>query len=105
MSRSQVRQIEYIFGAIPLAGRTPTIGRLCMGACKDPRLTYLNELGYNVVRLPSKLIAPLGIIGRDSKSRTWLGTLEKTWKTDAPVPAIGAPQEVGDIKGQKTSEL
>ena len=76
-----------------------------MGACKDPRLTYLNDLGYNVVRLPRKGIVPLGVIGRDNKSKTWLGTLDQIWKTDLTVPVPGAPNEVGDLKGQKTSDL
>jgi hypothetical protein len=30
-----------------------------MGICKDPRLTYLNDLGYDVIRLPRRGIAPL----------------------------------------------
>jgi hypothetical protein len=76
-----------------------------MGTCKDPRLTYLNDLGYNVVRLPRKGIVPLGVIGRDNKSKTWLGTLDQIWKTDLTVPVPAAPNEVGDLKGQKTSDL
>jgi hypothetical protein len=76
-----------------------------MGACKDPRLTFLNDLGYNVVRLPRKGIVPLGVIGRDKKSKTWLGTIDQIWKTDLPVPAPGTPNKVGDLEGQKTSEL
>ena len=76
-----------------------------MGDCKDPRLTFLNDLGYNVVRLPRKGIVPLGVIGRDNKSKTWLGTIDQIWKTNLPVPVPGSPNSVGDLKGQKTSDL
>jgi hypothetical protein len=76
-----------------------------MGTCKDPRLTFLNDLGYNVVRFPRKGIVPLGVIGLDQKSKTWLGTLDQIWKTEVAVPAPGVPNEVGDLKGEKTSDL
>jgi hypothetical protein len=62
-----------------------------MGLCKDPRLTYLNDEGYNVVRLPRKGITPLGIIGRDHKSKTWLGTLDQIWRSEVPVPKTRRP--------------
>lgn len=76
-----------------------------MGSCKDPRLTYLNDLGYNVVRLPRKGIVPLGVIGRDHKSRSWLGTLDQIWTTTEPVPAPGPPNTVAGLNGQKSSDL
>ncbi len=76
-----------------------------MGICKDPRLTYLNELGYNVVRLPRKGIVPLGIIGSDNDSKSWLGTLDQIWHSEVPPPAPGTPQTVSGLTGQKTSDL
>lgn len=76
-----------------------------MGLCKDPRLTYLNELGYNVVRLPRKGILPLGVIGNDNDSKSWLGTLDQIWQTDVAPPKPGAPQTVSGLAGQKTSDL
>ena len=76
-----------------------------MGMCKDPRLTYLNDAGYNVVRLPRKGIVPLGVIGRDSNSKSWLGTLDKIWQTNEPVPNPGAPQPVAALTGARTSDI
>src|ERR1700722_5255378 len=32
---------------------------------KDPSVTYLNKLGYNVVKLPRTGIEPMDVIGRD----------------------------------------
>ena len=60
--------------------------------CHDPRLTYLNDLGYNVVRLPRKGINPLGVLGRDGKSLSYLGTLDQIWRvrTRLQSPAIQA---------------
>jgi hypothetical protein len=76
-----------------------------MAACTDPRLTYLNHLGYNVVRLPRKGIVPLGVIGRDGKAKSWLGTLDQIWDTTAAVPAAGPPQPVAGLQGTKTNDL
>ncbi|HEV8443700.1 MAG TPA: hypothetical protein VGQ27_09475 [Steroidobacteraceae bacterium] len=76
-----------------------------MGACKDPRLTYLNDQGYNVVRLPRKGIVPLGVIGRDGNARNWLGTIDQIWTSPVPVPKPGDPQPAAGIKGTKTSDL
>jgi hypothetical protein len=76
-----------------------------MGACKDPRLTYLNDFGYNVVRLPRRGIGPLGVIGRDDRSRSWLGTLDQIWTSPLPVPTPGEPQPVSGLQGSKTSDL
>lgn len=76
-----------------------------MGLCKDPRLTYLNDEGYNVVRLPRKGITPLGIIGHDHKSKTWLGTLDQIWRSELPVPKPGDPQPTAGITGKATSDI
>jgi hypothetical protein len=76
-----------------------------MGLCKDPRLTYLNDRGYSVVRLPRQGIVPLGIIGRDHTIKNWLGSLDQIWRSEVPVPAVSAPQVVGAINGQKTSDI
>jgi hypothetical protein len=76
-----------------------------MGLCKDPRLTFLNDLGYNVVRLPRQGIRPLGVIGQDHKSRLWLGTLDQIWQSETKAPAPGPPSPMGGIKGQKTSDM
>jgi hypothetical protein len=76
-----------------------------MRPCKDPRLTYLNDQGYCVLRLPRKGIVPLGIIGRAGNTKNWLGTLDQIWKSEAPVPVVGAPQTVSNLAGGKTSDI
>jgi hypothetical protein len=76
-----------------------------MAFCKDPRLTYLNESGFNVVRLPRKGIVPLGVIGRDHKAKIWLGTLDQIWSSDVPAPTPGAPQPAAGVSGTKTSDI
>jgi hypothetical protein len=76
-----------------------------MGFCKDPRLTYLNDSGYNVLRLPRRGITPLGVLGRDHKTKNWLGTLDQIWKSEVPAPTAGAPQPVAPLSGAKTSDI
>jgi hypothetical protein len=76
-----------------------------MGLCQDPRLTYLNDKGFNVVKLPRAGIVPLGVIGRDSKSKEWLGTLDQIWKSDEPVPHPSEPKAAAGLTGQKTSDI
>jgi hypothetical protein len=74
-------------------------------ACKDPRLTWLNDFGYNVVRLPRRGIVPLGVIGQDGTAKNWLGTLDQIWTSEAPVPSPAKPQPVAALNGTKTSDL
>lgn len=76
-----------------------------MGVCNDPRLTYLNHLGYNVVRLPRKGIVPLGVIGRDGKSKSWLGTIDTIWQSPTPPPTPGEAQAVAGVQGSRTNDL
>jgi hypothetical protein len=76
-----------------------------MAICTDKALIYLNEKGYNVVRLPRKGIAPLDVLGRDGKSVEWLGRLDQLWTSRQPIPKIGDPQPASHINGQKTSEM
>ena len=42
---------------------------------KDPSVTYLNKLGYNVVKLPRTGIEPMDVIGRDQTVQ-WLGPID-----------------------------
>lgn len=76
-----------------------------MSMCTDPRITYLNDAGYNVVRLPRRGIVPLGVIGHDGKSRSWLGTLDQIWQSSAQVPVPGPPQPAVGISGERTSNI
>jgi len=76
-----------------------------MALCTDKSLTYLNDLGYNVVRLPRKGIDPLDVLGRDGKSVERLGRLDQLWTSRKPLPEIGAPQPAAYLNGQATSEM
>jgi hypothetical protein len=76
-----------------------------MAVCQDPRLTYMNQLGYNVVRLPRAGIKPLGVLGRDGKTINYLGTLDQIWVTSATPPSPGPPNSVSALAGQATSDI
>ena len=76
-----------------------------MALCKDPALTYLNGLGYNVVRLPRVGIEPLDILGKDDKSVERLGHVDQMWTSPQSLPPVNGPQAATGVSGQKTSEL
>ena len=76
-----------------------------MALCTDKSLTYLNDLGYNVVRLPRKGLDPLDVLGRDGRSLERLGRLDQLWMSRRPLPQIGAPQPAALVNGQATSEM
>jgi hypothetical protein len=76
-----------------------------MAHCSDPRLTYLNQLGYNVLKLPRAGVNPLEVLGRDGKSLDDLGDLPSIWTSKVPAPQPGNPLPATDINGQKTSDL
>jgi len=73
--------------------------------CHDPRLTYLNDLGYNVVRLPRRGINPLGVLGRDGHSLDYLGTLDQIWESPTSTPIAGYPNPVSALNGAATGDL
>lgn len=75
-----------------------------MPRCKDPALTYLNQLGYNVVRLPREGIAPLDVLGRDAKALDRLGHLRSIWTSDEPEPPV-QPVDAAGVVGEKTDHL
>lgn len=76
-----------------------------MGVCKDPRLTYLNSIGFNVVKLPRADVEPLEVLGRDDKSLDNLGKLSTIWKSTGVAPVPGPPVPAANINGQKTDQL
>jgi hypothetical protein len=76
-----------------------------MGMCKDPRLTYLNDKGYNVLILPRQGIEPLDVVGRDKKSVEKLGALPQIWRSTAPTPAPKPADAAVDLSGTSTQEI
>ena len=76
-----------------------------MITCQDPALTYLNDLGFNVVRLPRSGIVPLAVLGKKRGERPEsLGDLKTIWKSSKPVPT--PTEDVATaIKGQVTRAL
>jgi hypothetical protein len=72
--------------------------------CSDPRLTYLNGLGYNVLKLPREGVEPLEVLGRDQNSMDDLGTISSIWTSTVPVPQPTSTQAM-DVNGQKTNDL
>jgi hypothetical protein len=76
-----------------------------MALCTDRALTYLNENGFNVIRLPRKGIGPLDVLGRDGRSLERLGSLNQLWNSRRSIPEVGGAQPVSHINGQKTNEM
>jgi hypothetical protein len=75
-----------------------------MAICKDPALTFLNGLGYNVVRLPRVGVEPLDILGKD-RTIERLGRVDQMWTSAQPLPSITGPRDATSVAGQKTSEM
>jgi hypothetical protein len=76
-----------------------------MAWCEDPRLTYLNSLGYNIVRLPRTGLLPLEILGREhEKAPEQLGLLPSVWKSAVAVPEV-VDEEATLIRGKSTSNI
>ena len=71
---------------------------------KDPSVTYLNKLGYNVVKLPRTGIEPMDVIGRD-QTMQWLGPIDSIWSSAVPKPQPGPPKPASAVNGQRTDAL
>lgn len=78
-----------------------------MGKQKDPSVQGLNDLGYNVVRIPRPEIKALTLLGKNTATGklTEIGTLDEYWKTAAMPPRWGFPVAAADINGKKTNSL
>src|SRR6185369_6928488 len=76
----------------------------CMPVCKDPSLTFLNQFGYNVIKLPRTGIEPMHVVGRDETTQL-LGPLSSVWKSTLPVPTPNAPRSAADVNGQRTDKI
>ncbi|HZU27096.1 MAG TPA: hypothetical protein VFA04_16330 [Bryobacteraceae bacterium] len=77
-----------------------------MGICSDQSVTFLKNLGYNVVRHPNAAIKPLDLIGVQNKQPLYLGPLNLLiTNPPGPLPAITANIVAADINGQSSSTL
>jgi hypothetical protein len=77
-----------------------------MGLCKDAATTYLQRLGYNVVRHPREGIAPLQLIGVQGGETLYLGGLDRLLANPpGTLPEITRDEVTADIHGQKSSKL
>ncbi len=71
--------------------------------CQDPALSYLNDLGYNVVRLPRSGILPLEVLGRKGGERPEsLGNIGTIWTSDSAVPK--AAEDVATSVASKVTQ-
>jgi len=76
-----------------------------MAFCEDPALTYLNRLGYNVVRVPRTGLMPLEVSGCESgRPPERLGALPTVWQSTLPVPTVTSG-DVATISGKCTSNI
>jgi hypothetical protein len=76
-----------------------------MALCSDPSLTFLKNIGYNVVRLPREGVEPLTVIGWSKDSAQILGTLPDLVTGDKGVLPSPRSNAATNIKGQKSSSL
>ncbi len=76
-----------------------------MGICKDPWKTYLNGLGFNVVRLPREGLNPLDLLGRQGGGTARVGTLDDIFDGSFELPPVRENQEAASFSGQQTEKL
>lgn len=74
--------------------------------CKDIALTYLNDLGYNVIRYPRADILPLDVIGRQRGTNTRLGRLSSLMNSGLPVlPTLRTDCHAANIEARRSRKL
>ncbi len=71
---------------------------------KDCSITYLNALGYNVIKLPRVGINPLSLIGKDATT-AFLGDLTTMWTGPEPAPLPGPPNPASVVNGKKSAAV
>jgi hypothetical protein len=74
--------------------------------CKDPGLTYLNDLGYNVVRYPRADILPMDVLGRQRGTLNRLGTLTQLLhEGDSSMPRLIRDVPAVAIESRRSSRI
>lgn len=74
--------------------------------CNDPALTYLNDLGYNVIRYPRADIMPLEVLGRQHGAIQRLGRLSQLFVDSSVVtPAIRLGVRASNIEARRSRKL
>ncbi|HEX8229420.1 MAG TPA: hypothetical protein VF826_08915 [Chloroflexia bacterium] len=74
-----------------------------MPFCEDKFLSFLNDYGYNVVRLPRENITPMKVIGRHKDELGILGSLSDLVSEGPEVPSVTKDQHAGQISGEQSS--
>ncbi|MBU3078926.1 hypothetical protein [Sphingomonas quercus] len=75
--------------------------------CKDPALTALKAMGYNVVRLPKADLTPTLLLARKGSKLQRIGSLTSVFTPApaAPVPAISADNPAPNVSGTKSADI
>lgn len=74
--------------------------------CKDPGLTYLNELGYNVVRYPRADLLPLDVLGRQHGTLNRLGNVSQLLREgDVSLPRVIRDVPAVAIESRRSSRI
>lgn len=74
--------------------------------CNDPALTYLNDLGYNVIRYPRADIMPLEVLGRQHGAIQRLGRLSQLFSDSSVVaPVIRLGVRASNIEARRSRKL
>jgi len=74
---------------------------------KDPSVSKLNDLGYNVIKVPRTDIAPLDLIAHDKNTRqlSKIGSISSFWKTAAALPAPGPASVAASLNNTHSNKL
>jgi hypothetical protein len=74
--------------------------------CKDPSISYLNELGFYPVSFPREDIEPLDVVLRESKCLKKIGLVSKlVFQTEEKLPVIKRDNDATDISGKRSNKL
>jgi len=76
-----------------------------MSRCRDERLTYLRDLGYNVISLPRAGIRPLSLAFLQGRRLIELGYLPEIWASKSAEPKPIPDEDVAKMSGKSTSQL
>jgi len=73
--------------------------------CKDNSLTYLNGVGYNVIRLPREGIDPLQLLSHGGNALEILGPLSDLVLSGPPAPLVTSDTPAANVNGKRTDKL
>jgi hypothetical protein len=73
--------------------------------CRDKSVTFLQSIGYNLVRYPRADLAPLELLATSGNELERFGSLGTVFDSEHPLPVVTSDAQASNVTGIESSSL